>query len=379
MEKEFNLNLKEELLAHSIPFREQVNLKDYSTMRIGSTSSLMVEVNSVKDAIKLINITKSFPELKIKVIGDGANTIFVNQFDGLVIKNSIKGRKIVKEDNEHIWITSGAGEDWHELVTYAVENNWAGIENLAFIPGRVGAAPIQNIAAYGQNLDETFYQLEAINLQSGEIQTFNKDQCQFKYRDSIFKNELKDKYLITSVSLCLNKDIKKLETDYHERKGRYGSLEDALKVVAEEPYTIKDVYNAVIYIRKKKLPDPSEIGTCGSFFKNAHVSKEKYLELSEKVEDLQSYPAEQLKYSVKEGEWTQIQDDIVKVPVARLLDELGWKGKWIGNVGISETHALCLVSNGKATSEELFTFIEAVKASMRETYGIELEEEVNVL
>ena len=363
-----------DLLSSKIEITLDKDLRQLSTMRIGSKGRIFTTVKSQVELQNLVNIIKKHNNLNVITIGYGANTVFINDFEGLIIKNEIEGINIVKEDSESVILKVESGENWHKLVTWAVDKNYSGIENLALIPSTVGAAAIQNIAAYGQNIEDVIEELSAINIRTGLLKVFKKDECQFEYRESIFKNKLKGEYIVTDVTFKLSKILNTLETNYHERAGRYASLEDTLKKIAKEPYNIKDVYNAVIHIRNQKLPNIKEIGTCGSFFKNIVVSKEKYKELSSEISDLQSYPVDKLKYNQKD--WDNFDSDKVKIPTGRLLDELGWNGKWIGNVGIFKNHALCIVSNGNATPQELVDFINAVKKSIKDRFGLELDNEV---
>lgn len=371
-------NLKQTLFEKGIIVKQHENLADHTTMRAIAYANFYAEANSIEDLKKIFETLKEFPETKWMVLGGGSNTIFAKDFDGLIIHMNIMGKEVLEETDDHVLIRVGAGGDWHEFVTYAVENHWQGLENMAYIPGTVGAAPVQNVAAYGGNMEDVFESLEALNVETLEVETMKEDRLEFGYRSSAFKTTLKGKYVITSVTFKLNIGQYELETSYHERKNRYGSLEDSLKEVAKEPYDIKDVYNAVINIRKQKLPDPRDIGTVGSFFVNPVVTEEKYQELAQKLPELQSYPVEDLSYKIKD--WDNIKDDYVKIPAGRLLDdELGWRGKWEGNVGVFQNHALCVVTNFKATGKEIKDFTEKMKQSVLDAYGIELESEVNII
>jgi UDP-N-acetylmuramate dehydrogenase len=352
-----------------------VDLSKYSTMRVGGKGAYLSEVFGLEELKEAVSFAKK-TDLEIRVIGEGSNLFFADDFKGLVIKMMIKGKEILKSDEENVFIKVAAGENWHEFVEYAVDQNWAGIENMALIPGTVGAAPVQNIAAYGQNMEDVFEELEALNIETGEIEKFDKARCEFDYRESFFKREGAGKYVVVSVTFRLNKDFN-LEASYHERKARFGSLEDVLKQLATEPYSAKDVFNAVIHIRNQKLPSIKEYGTCGSFFKNPVVSKEKFKELSAKVSELQSYPVEKLKYDKKD--WSGVEDDYVKIPAGRLLDELGWRDKWINHVASYKNHALCVVTDGHATAKDVVNYVNDMKKSVMDAYGVELEEEVNIL
>ncbi|MDQ6984815.1 MAG: UDP-N-acetylmuramate dehydrogenase [Candidatus Dojkabacteria bacterium] len=356
--------------------KQNLNLKKYNSYRVEAFAKHFIEINNEKDLEELKNIS-DFKSLRKMVLGDGSNTLFVNDYDGLIIKNDLKGKEIVKETDEYILVKINSGENWHEFVTWAVESNYAGVENMALIPGSIGAAPAQNIAAYGQNQSDIFVELTAFNLETFEYEVFNSDKCDFKYRSSVFKNEFRDKYFITDVTYKLSKYTKELETSYHERKRRYGSLQDALEAVGKEPFGIDDIYNAVIYMRKRRLPDPDKVGTVGSFFINPIVSKEKFEELSKMVSELQHYPFDKLMYTEKE--WDVIKDDYVKVPAARFIDERGWKDRWINNVASSPSHGLCIISNWRASGQDILDYANLVKKDIFDTYGIELESEVNII
>jgi len=361
-----------ELKKNKIHFEENVDLSKLSTLRVKQTARLFVKTSTVKELKDFLGITKD-KNIRIIVIGDASNILFTEDFEGIILKPSLTGIHRTEENEESVTLKVGAGEDWHGFVEHCVDNELGGVENLALIPGTVGAAPVQNIAAYGHNLTDTFIALEAIEIKTGKVKTFEKEDMGFEYRSSVFKRELKNKWIIMNVTFKLSKEFK-LEANYHERKGRYGSLEDALKEVATKPYTIRDAFNAVVYIRSRKLPDPEKVGTCGSFFKNPVVTKDQFAKLSERVSELQSYPADNLDYKIKN--WNEVKDDYVKIPAARLIDELGWKGKWEGNVGVYKNHALCIVTKDNATGSEVIKFMKALQQDVKKNFGISLEPEV---
>lgn len=350
--------------------QENYSLKNYNTFGVDVKAKYFAQVDSVEE-LKSILSDEKFSAEKILILGDGANVLFTKDYDGLVIKLKLKGVKIVRETEEDVILEVAAGENWHELVMHTVNNGWGGIENMVYIPGTVGAAAVQNIAAYGQNLSDVFESLTAIEIESGKERTFSKDECEFEYRDSRFKTRENGRYIVTAVQLRLSKKPV-LDTSYFET-GRNVSLKEALKDV-ENP-TAKDVALAVMGIRKGKLPDPNKIGTAGSFFKNPIVTQEKYQELKKLDPDLQCYPVDGLRY-VPEGEL--VNESKVKVPAGRLLDNLGWRGKRIGSVGTYETQALAVVNYG-GTGKEILQFTEKMRKDVKDTYGIELEREVQVL
>lgn len=308
------------------------------------------------------------------VLGGGSNLLLTKNVP-LVLFVAITGRTIIEDTEETVLVELGAGEEWHDFVTWAVDHDYEGVENMALIPGTIGGAVVGNIAAYGQNLSDVFVSAEVFDVISGKFSTFTKEECRLQYRDSRFKHERQ--YIVASARFELKKQYEALETTYHERKGRYGSLEEVLQETAKPPYSIRDVYQAVITIRTRKLPNPAEEGTVGSFFINPTVSKEKFAELSQLVPELQSYPVEDLRYTQKN--WQEIQANYVKVPAGRLLDELGWRGKWEGNVGVSAKHALCVISNRNATGKEIFEFTEKMKKTVLDAYGVELESEIRIV
>lgn len=367
--------LKQKLTEQSIDFKENEDLSVHSTMRVTAYASLFIEISDIETLKKILNILQSNP-VKFLIIGDGSNTLFSKDFEGLVLKMNIKGKEIIEENDEYVLFKVGAGESWHEFVEYCVNRNLAGNENLAYIPGTVGAAPIQNIAAYGQVQEDTFESLEAINIKTGEIKVFNKEECEFAYRKSVFKTKYKGEYIVLSVNYKLYKVEEYIpETSYHSR---YESLQGELEQIAKKTYTLKDVFNAVVSIRKKKLPQIEEEGTLGSFFLNPFVTKEKLEQLQKKFPDIQFYPVEKMQYPGRDDEILKASS-IVKIPAGWLLEELGWRGKFEGNVGSSPKHALCVVTKGPAKGEDVINFIEKMKKSVEDATGIKLETEINIV
>jgi len=349
------------------------NLSKLNTFGINATAKFFVEVTSEKDLEELF-ILPEFKNNKKMFLGGGSNVLFTTDFDGMVVKISLLWKKTIEENDESVILEVGAGESWHDLVTYVVNNNWGGIENLAFIPGTVGAAPVQNIAAYGENFSDAFESLDAFNVETGEIEKFDKVRCDFHYRNSVFKKELKGKYIILRVRIKLFKNPK-IEDSYYQIGIVRDSIKEELQKIATTPFSIKDVYQAVVNIRKRKLP---QVYSVGSFFLNSIVSQEKYQELKNKVPELQCYPPDQVFYKKLDDPFLQ-KEDFVKVATGRLLEVLGWLGKWEGNVGIHDRHALVVVTNGKATGKEILNFVESVQKSYFDNYGITLEIEVNLI
>lgn len=357
--------------------KKNYSLKNHNTFCVNSKAKYFAKVKNINS---LKEVLEKYPNEKVLILGDGSNTLLVDNWDGIVLKIALKGKEVVKEDKQTVSIKVASGEDWDEFVRYTVKNDWAGIENLVMIPGTVGGAVAQNIAAYGQNITDTLISIEAIDVKTLKTRTFLQEECGYNYRNSKFKNEWRNKYVIASATFKLSKNTKEFELNYHERVGRYGSIKEELASFTKEPYSIQDVMEAVIRQRTKRLPSLDEWGTCGSAFENPVVTFKKYKELSRVIEDLQCYPHQDLKYDFKIGEELEFKDeDLVKIPAGRLLDELGWKGKWKKNSGVSEKHALCVVSNKEATGKEIYELLEEMKRDVKEKYGITLVSEINII
>jgi UDP-N-acetylmuramate dehydrogenase len=290
------------------------------------------------------------------VLGGGSNILFTRNYHGLILKNNIPGREVIRETAEHVWVRFGAGEAWHDCVQFAIANNWGGIENLSLIPGSMGAAPVQNIGAYGVELKDNFVELSAFDLLSGKVKTFDKTDCAFGYRDSVFKREGKGRYCILSVTLRLHKT--------HEFHTQYGDISSMLDFMGVKTLSIKAVSEAVIAIRRSKLPDPQELGNCGSFFKNPVVDVAHFELLSKQFPDIRSFPAGTGK---------------VKVPAGWLIEKDGWKGKRVGNTGCHEKQALVLVNYGGASGAEVAAHAARIVDSVEAHFGIRLETEVNII
>jgi UDP-N-acetylmuramate dehydrogenase len=289
------------------------------------------------------------------ILGGGSNILFLKNYQGLIIRNAIEGIEILSRKDNQVVVEVGGGVIWHDFVCWALSHNFGGLENLSLIPGTVGAAPIQNIGAYGVEFDAVFHSLTAVNLDTGITRRFNKEDCGFGYRNSIFKESLKDKYLITRVQI-------KLSTDHHKLCLDYGDIIKTLSEWEIDHPTIRDVSDAVIAIRSSKLPDPKIIGNAGSFFKNPLIDTSDYEALLGPYPDMPCYPS-------KPG--------MVKIPAAWLIEQAGWKGFRKGDAGVYEKHALVLVNHGNATGEEMHQLAEGIKASILEIFNISLESEVN--
>ncbi len=331
------------------------SLKDFNQYGVNTKTKYLIEVDGENDISSLLE-SEYLNEERILILGEGNNILFVNDFNGTIIKPVIKGKKVVKEDKKNVWIKAYCGENWDKFVRWCVKNNYQGVENMVDIPGNIGGVVSQSIGAYGQNIMDAVESVEAVNLKTGERTTFTNSECKFSYRSSIFKTTGNPEYLIISSIFKLNKGES-------NSKLNYSTVEEELKTFAQQPYTTSDVMQAVINQRKKKLPSAKEYGTCGCVFENPFVTKEKYIELSKVIPNLQSYPA---------GEY-------VKIPAGRVIDELGWKGKWKGNAGVYENHALCVVTNRKASGEEILKLIEEIKEEVKKKYDIDLKYEINII
>lgn len=317
-------------------------------------ANAFAEVNSLAE---LKEVIAESPEEQFMFLGGGSNVLFCKDYEGLVIKNAIKGIHIVEEDDTTITLKVYSGEVWHDLVMYCVARNWGGIENLSLIPGTVGAAPMQNIGAYGVELEKVFVELEAFNLHTFELHTFNKTACAFGYRESVFKRQLKGLYFIYSVTIRLNKQpVVNVE---------YGDILQVLedKGLDQSNASIKDVSDAVIQIRSSKLPDPKVLGNSGSFFKNPVISQAQFDQLKSQYPDIKGFPNEA-------G---------VKVPAAWLIEQCGWKGKRVGETGSHAKQALVLVNYGNASGNEVYQMALTIIQSVKDTFGIQLEPEVNII
>lgn len=338
-----------------IHLEKDKSLKQHNTFGIDVSAREFVEINSETSFLELAS-AKGFRDRQKLVLGGGSNILFTKNYDGLVIKNSLRGIEVVKEDTYHTWVKAGAGEPWHPFVLYCVERNLSGIENLSLIPGLVGAAPMQNIGAYGVEIKDTIESVEAIQIATGSKETFSNKDCAFGYRESIFKHELKNQFLITAVTLRLNKIFKP--------RINYGDIKRTLEEMRVREITIKSVSDAVIQIRSTKLPDTKVIGNAGSFFKNPVIPRKHYQKLIAKYPLMPNYPQ---------------QEGMVKIPAGWLIEQCGWKGKVVGQTGAHKSQALVLVNYGQATGNEILQLALQIQKSVVEKFDIELLPEVNVV
>ncbi|CAL2095350.1 UDP-N-acetylmuramate dehydrogenase [Tenacibaculum sp. 190524A02b] len=330
--------------------QENISLKKYNTFGIHVNAKRFVSIDSFYDLQQLLK-----KEQDIFIISGGSNMLLTKDIEKLVVHLNIKGISIDKEEDNAVYLTVNAGENWHEFVLWCIEQGFGGLENLSLIPGNVGTCPIQNIGAYGVEVKDTITKVEALEITTGKLITFSNKDCKFGYRNSIFKNEAKNKYLITSVSFQLTKKDHTLNTSY-------GAIENKLKDITSP--TIKDVSNAVISIRKSKLPDPSEIGNSGSFFKNPIISIEHYKDLLEKHPEIPSY---------------KVSESEVKVPAGWLIEKSGFKGKRYGDTGVHTKQALVLVNYNNAKGIDVYKLAQKIQETIKENFNITLEIEVNVI
>jgi len=334
---------------------ENVSLKPYNTFGIEVMAKSMADVQNLQDIQIFLN-TSQFKNMPMFILGGGSNVLFTKDFDGVVLKISSKGILKIRETNDHVFLNVQAGVDWNEFVNYCLQNNLGGVENLALIPGTVGSSPIQNIGAYGTEAKDVIDSVEVVNIQNLQMFDLKNEECKFGYRNSIFKNELKGKVIISSVNFRLNKK--------HKLNVNYGAIrEEFSKAQINEP-TIKDVANAVSAIRRAKLPDPKEIGNSGSFFKNPSIDKQRYEEL------VASYP---VMPSYKQA------DDTFKIPAGWMIEQCGWKGYREGDAGVHKDQALVLVNYGNASGKEILDLAKKIQKSVKEKFKTELEMEVNIV
>lgn len=330
-----------------------VSLKPYNTFGLEATAKYFVEVSDIEQLCAILS-DPEYQYMERLILGGGSNLLLTQDFDGIVIKIAIKGIEKIKEDQENIWLKAGAGEVWHDLVMYCVNHDYAGVENLSLIPGTVGAAPMQNIGAYGVEIKEVFESLDAVEIATGKIRTFTKDECRFGYRESVFKHEAKGQYVIVNVSFRLNKT-----PVFHVA---YGAIQETLSAMQVETLSIKAVSDAVISIRQSKLPNPAEIGNAGSFFKNPEIPRDQYDLLKERFPSIPSYP---------------VNEKTVKVPAGWLIEQAGWKGQRFGDIGIHTKQALVLVNYGSGKGNEIKELSQKIQDSIAQQFGIQLHAEVN--
>ncbi|RKE83043.1 UDP-N-acetylmuramate dehydrogenase [Chryseobacterium sp. AG363] len=336
--------------------QENFSLKSYNTFGVEAKSRFFTEVNTIDELKEALNFAET-QSLQLLFLGGGSNILLTKDFDGLAIQLNLRGISEEHINENEVWVTAKAGENWHEFVMFCLQKNYGGLENLSLIPGNVGTSPMQNIGAYGTEIKDIFISCKVLDLENLELKTFTLDQCRFGYRDSIFKQEGKGRYVILEVTF-------KLTQKDHLIKTEYGAIKSELENLGIENPTIQDVSRAVINIRQSKLPNPKEIGNAGSFFKNPTIPLAQFEALKQQFENIQGYP----------------NGEIVKVPAGWLIEQCGWKGKQIGNVASHKLQSLVIINaTGNATGKEIFDFSTEIINSVKEKFGIELEREVNII
>ncbi len=334
-------------------FQENISLKPYNSFAIDAKARYLASFQSVE---VLLNILEHLPVRKMLVIGGGSNILFTGDYDGLVLKNELMGIEKVDEDDNFVFVKCGAGENWHQFVLHCIANGWAGLENLSLIPGCTGASPMQNIGAYGVELKDVFHELSALHLLEKGKYTFREKDCEFGYRDSVFKRKYKDQFIILDVVFRLRK-----QPQYNTS---YGAIEQELEKMGVTSLSIEAISHAVINIRSSKLPDPRDIGNAGSFFKNPSVAREKFLKLQKKFENIPGY---------------ENADGTFKLAAGWLIEQCGWKGFRNGDAGVHAKQALVLVNYGNASGKEIYALSQQVQDSVDAKFGVNLEREVNIV
>ena len=336
---------------------QNISLKPYNTFGIDAKAKHLITIESIEDLDELAELPNLFNKSKpTLVLGGGSNILFTADYDGLIIKNELKGIELVSEDDDHYYVRCAAGENWHEFVLHCIKNNYAGVENLSLIPGNTGASPMQNIGAYGVETKDVFHQLEAFQLQDKELVVFNNQACEFGYRESIFKKKYKGQFIITSVTFKLNK-----KPVYNTS---YGALQQELEAMGNTGLNIGAISQAVINIRKSKLPDPAIIGNAGSFFKNPSIPNQQFSDLKNQFSNIVGFPA---------------NNELTKVAAGWLIEQCGWKGYKKGDAGCHEKQALVLVNYGNADGVEILQLSTEIMQSVEEKFGIILQREVNII
>jgi UDP-N-acetylmuramate dehydrogenase len=334
--------------------QKQFSLKKLNTFGIEAKAKLYAKITDIKMLKKTI---LDNPNEKLFILGGGSNMLLTQDISALVLHIDLKGIKITQEDENHVWVTAQAGENWHEFVLWTLQHDLGGIENLSLIPGNVGTTPIQNIGAYGVEIKDMMESCTGIHTKTLETSIFSNQDCQFSYRESVFKNELKEQYIITDVTFKLTKRNHTLNTSY-------GAIEAELKAQNINKPTIQDVSKAVIAIRESKLPDPKKLGNSGSFFKNPIMHQNQFLEIQSKFPEMPHY---------------HLENNMVKVPAGWLIEKAGFKGKKFGDAGIHKNQALVLVNYGNATGAEIWSVAQDIQKTILEMFNIPIEAEVNVI
>ena len=332
---------------------KQQSLKKYNTFGIEAFATEFCEVNSPAE---LAVVLKENQQKKLFILGGGSNMLLTQNIDALVLHINNKGIEVIEENDDFVWVKGNAGEVWHEFVQFCIQKNYGGIENLSLIPGNVGTAPMQNIGAYGVEVKDYIVEVQTLELETGNERIFTNEECNFGYRESIFKNELRGKYVLVAVTFKLTKQNHQFHVDY-------GAIKTELDSEQIINPTIQDISRAVIKIRESKLPDPSQIGNSGSFFKNPVISNDEFAEIEKKHPQIAHYKT----------------DSGIKLAAGWLIEQAGWKGKRFGDAGVHDKQALVLVNYGNATGKEIYDLSEQIIEDVKAKYGVTLEREVNII
>jgi len=335
-----------------LKLQHNISLKPYNTFSIDVIAKQFIDITSLSDLKELVGTEKDF-----FILSGGSNLLLTKDIEGLVVHLNTKGITIVKETDNHVFVKVSAGENWHEFVMWCIDQNYGGLENLSLIPGNVGTTPIQNIGAYGTEVKDTIIEVVGLEIESNSTSIFTNKECEFGYRNSIFKNDQKGKYIITDVTFKLSKNDHKLNSSY-------GTIQSELEKNNIKNPTIKDLSDAVISIRQSKLPDPKEIGNSGSFFKNPVISRQQFETLQHNYPEIPHYI---------------VTETTIKVPAGWLVEQCGFKGKRFGDAGVHKNQALVLVNYGDATGKEIWQLAQNIQKTVFKKYNIELEAEVNVI
>ncbi|MEI7765171.1 MAG: UDP-N-acetylmuramate dehydrogenase [bacterium] len=341
-----------------IEILKNYDLTSLNTFGISAKANFFIELKNEQDLFELLK-TPEFQNIERLFLGGGSNVLFTKDFNGIVILNRLKGIEIIKDAKNYVLVKSMGGEWWNDLVIFTVDRGYWGIENLSLVPGTVGATPVQNIGAYGVELKDVLENVEAYNIETGEKKVFTNSECEFGYRDSVFKNKLKGKYFISAIILRLEKN----SPNFGQDKKIYPALEKHIKENNLEIKNSKDIASAVASVRRSKLPDPKVLGNAGSFFKNVFVEKNKLDELKKIYPDIPSF----------------VEGESVKITAGWLIEACGWKGKRMGNVGVHDKQALVLVNHDGATGEEIKNLAYEIIDSVEKKFGLKLTPEVNFI
>lgn len=335
--------------------QENISLRPYNTFGIDVRARYFASFENVLELGEVLN-SKLKTQNSELILGGGSNILLVKDFDGVVLKNEMKGIEVVDEDEDYVYLKAGAGENWHRFVLYCVRHDYAGVENLSLIPGNVGASPMQNIGAYGVEIKDVFYELEAFHKADKIVKTFALNECDFGYRESVFKNKYKDQFVITSVTYRLNK-----KPSFNTS---YGAIHQELEKMEVKELSIQAISQAVINIRTSKLPDPKQVGNAGSFFKNPIVPNDQFHQLKTAYPDMVAFPS---------------GADHMKLAAGWLIEKCGWKGYRKGDAGCYPKQALVLVNYGTASGREIYDLSEEIIQSVQRTFGVNLDREVNII